>query len=106
MDRNEPLTPDFLESMFSWSRRLRDARADVAGSAHGRVESARWHLDFCLALAGIVFRSQGDLGTYPKALCEYEVADARYVLGQVGGDPSARPSTRPVVQLPRDRRHP
>jgi len=34
-----------------------------------------------------------------RALCEYEVADARYVLGQVGGDPSAPPSTRPVVQF-------
>jgi hypothetical protein len=93
VETHEAFTPEFVESIFEWSRRLRDAEADAADSQAGRVAAAWRHLDLCYAFCQWEFENTCEPGAYRQAIFAYAPAEARDAVIRAGGDAHARPES-------------
>jgi len=80
---NEPLTPDFLARLMTWSQRLMDAKVAVADSRADRVAAAERHVARCRELLHVLERRRSEPPDWVLATQRYHVADADYRLVRI-----------------------
>jgi hypothetical protein len=80
---NDPLTPDFLEQLATWSRRSMEATVAISDTRPQRIAAVEEHLARSREWLDVVRRRRDGPSDWVLAAQRYHVASAEYRLAEI-----------------------